>query len=282
MEAQNDQTWLSGNPKWWGNDQTSIPDYRKGELSPPETWISSTPRIGKFGWIRQRYKPLVWALLRPLAWAPFFLIITIIPLILPGKTPNDQLFSSIFFIIAWSLILFPLLFSRNNQPMSQNDFFTIPIDWLFFSLGLLFFIFHITLDQRIGWFSYLFFWISYIRTVQNVQSIILIPPARFLLPIISKDWTGDLESFWKVDSVLWSKKPLARAKCMDGEIVISGTSRNDTDFLSLAYVHKSGFVLDPFHVNHRENSNIERILSLPPTIIGIEWPLEFINNYEEE
>ena len=59
MEAQKDKNWLSGNPKWWGIDKKFPPDYIKGELSPPESWVSSTPKIGNFGWIRQRYKPLV-------------------------------------------------------------------------------------------------------------------------------------------------------------------------------------------------------------------------------
>lgn len=282
MEAQKDQNWLSGNPKWWGIEKTSPPDYIKGELSPPETWISSSPRIGKFGWIRQRYKPLVWTLLRPLAWSPFFLIITIIPLIFPGQTPNDRLFSIVFFTIAWCLVFFPLIFSRNNQPMSQNNILTLPIDWLFFTLGLVFFVSHILIDQRFGWISYLFFWISYIRTILNIQSIILVPPARFLLPIISKDWTGNLEHPWKIDSISWSKKILARASSIDGELIIAGISRKGTEFLSLAYLHKSGFIQDPFHYNHEKDRNLEKILSDPPSIIGIEWPTDFIHYNEEE
>ena len=166
--------------------------------------------------------------------------------------------------------------------MSQNNILTLPIDWLFFTLGLVFVVSHILIDQRFGWISYLFFWISYIRTILNIQSIILVPPARFLLPIISKDWTGNLEHPWKIDSISWSKKILARASSIDGELIIAGISRKGTEFLSLAYLHKSGFIQDPFHYNHEKDRNLEKILSHPPSIIGIEWPTDFIHYNEEE
>ena len=48
------------------------------------------------------------------------------------------------------------------------------------------------------------------------------------------------------------------------------------------YLHKSGFIQDPFHYNHEKDRNLEKILSHPPSIIGIEWPTDFIHYNEEE
>ena len=118
MEASLDRHWLLGEPGWWGLGKELPPDFRPGELAPSEGWISSTPRIGNFGWVRQRMRPLAWSLLRPLAWAPFFLLLAALPLAFPGRTPNDQVFALSSFALAWGLIFLPLTPCRLAVPLT--------------------------------------------------------------------------------------------------------------------------------------------------------------------
>jgi len=282
MEAALDKHWLLGEPGWWSQVDESPPDFRKGELSPPETWISSTPRIGNFGWIRQRMRPLAWPLLRPIAWSPLFLAITFLPLSFPGRTPNDQLVASLFFSVSWGLVIFPVLFSRNSQPMSENSFFTLPIDWKMIIIATLIFPFHIFVDSRLGWLSYGAFWFAFIRTVNLIQQSMLTPPARFLLPMEPRDWKGGLGGSWREFSKSWIRGKIASASCEGGEIVLWGASRGGDDFLALTFVHSSGFIQDPFHETKSQSRDLATILSEPPPIIGMEWPSRFIRGLEEE
>jgi len=282
MQANSDQHFLLGEPGWWKKPDEHPPDFRAGELSPPLPWVSTTPRVGNFGWCRQRLRPLVWPLLRPLAWAPLFLLLTAIPLLLPGRTPDDQITSMFFFSISWGLVFLPLLFARNAQPSSDDSILSLPVDWLSLALASALFPLHLTIDPRIGWLSYAMYWVAYLRTVQLVQSAMLTPPARFLLPIESEDWSGQLNPPWDVSSASWSRKRLASADLPNGRVVISGYSRSGHDFLSLSFVHKSGFIQDPFHVSSPGGSELSGLLADPLAIVGREWPSSLIISSEEE
>ena len=282
MEASLDRHWLLGEPGWWGLGKELPPDFRPGELSPSEGWISSTPRIGNFGWVRQRMRPLAWSLLRPLAWAPFFLLLAALPLAFPGRTPNDQVFALSSFVLAWGLIFLPLIFSRNSQPMSDGTIFSLPVGWLSLSLASALFPLHALLDSRIGWASYILFWVAYMRTVGMVQESMRTPPARFLLPMKPEGWSGGLSEPWVVKSDKWRRGVIAFVECERGRLVISGASRGKDDFLSMAFVHSSGFVQDPFHETKSSDAILSSVLLTPIPLAGMEWPNRFVLPQEDE
>ena len=282
MEARLDRHWLLGEPGWWKNSYDPPPDFKAGELNPPLPWISTTPRVGNFGWCRQRMRPLAWPLLRPLAWAPLFLLLSAIPLAIPGRTPNDRITSISLFSISCGLVFLPILFSRNAQPMSEGTLLSLPIDWASFALASAIFPLHLSIDPRIGWLSYALFWVAYVRTVHLVQAAMLIPPARFLLPIEPDDWSGELGPPWEIFSATWSRQRLASADLPNGTVVIAGASRSGQDFLSLAFVHSSGFVQDPFHERYSAESGLSELLAHPLEVVGREWPASLLPASEEE
>ena len=282
MEASLDRYWLLGEPGWWNLGKEMPPDFRPGELAPPETWVSSTPRIGNLGWIRQRLRPLAWPLLRPMAWAPTFLVATAIPLAFSGRTPNDQAIALALFALTWVLIVMPLILARNVQPTSSGTTLSLPVDWMSLGLGAALFPLHLLVDPRLGWASYAMFWIAYIRTVFMVQETMKTPPARFLLPIDTEDWSGEMSESWEVLSEIWARREIARAPCGNGNLVVSGVSRGEDDFLALTLVHKSGFVLDPFHESLDGDYKLAELLTMPLVINGKQWPNRFVLSSEEE
>ena len=282
MEASLDRDWLLGEPGWWGILDGPVPDFMPGEASPPMEWVSTSPSVGNFGWCRQRLRPLAWSLLRPLAWAPLFLLLSAVPLAIPGQTPNDQAVSAFFFLLSWALVILPILFSRNSQPTSGGSVLSLPVDWASLSIAFVVFTLHIVIDPRLGWFSYGLFWLAYFRTIQLVQTSMMAPPSRFLLPIQPEDWEGGLDYPWIVSSDRWSRNRIASAKLENGELVLSGSSRSGQDFLSLAFVHKSGFILDPFHERLSKEPGLSDLLSKPLPVVGREWPTRFLQFSEEE
>jgi hypothetical protein len=282
MEASLDRNWLLGEPGWWKNSDEIPPDFRAGELPPPLPWVSTTPRVGNFGWCRQRMRPLVWPLLLPLAWAPLFLFLSAIPLALPGRTPNDQITSMFFFSISWGLVFLPIIFARNAQPMSEESLLSLPVDWVSLVLASAIFPFHLSIDPRIGWLSYAMYWVAYVRTIQLVQAAMMTPPARFLLPIEPDDWSGELGPPWEISSAKWSRKRLASVDLPNGTVVLSGSSRSGQDFLSLAFVHRSGFVQDPFHERSSAETGLAELLAHPLEVVGREWPDSLLPTSEEE
>ena len=282
MEASLDRNWLLGDPEWWNLQGEPAPDFMPGELAPPLEWVSTTPRVGNFGWCRQRLRPLAWPLLRPLAWAPFFLLLAIVPLAFPGRTPDDQVLSAIFFSVAWGLVFLPILFSRNSQPMSDNSLLSLPLDWNSLAIASILFSLHILVDVRFGWLSYGIFWLAYIRTIQLVQAAMMTPPARFLLPVEPEDWEGSLEGPWVVSSAKWSRNLIASADFSNGKLTLTGSSRSGQDFLALAFIHKSGFVHDPFHERSSDEPGLSELLSTPLPVIGRAWPEKFLQFSEEE
>ena len=166
--------------------------------------------------------------------------------------------------------------------MSEGGVLSLPLDWPSLALATAFFPMHIVYDSRLGWVSYALFWFAYIRTVQNVQHSMRVTPARFLLPVNQADWVGGLNPPWEVHSTSWARKSIASAKVDSGRLVIAGASRSGQDFLAIAFVHDSGFVHDPFHVNLSSDQILSQLLESPPTIVGTEWPRALLDYSEEE
>ena len=278
--------WLLGESRWWKLSQGGKPpDLRAGEASPPDTWASSFPRKGGRGWIRQRHKPVSSSILLPLAWSPFFLAMTAVPLVFPDRVPYDREVAASLFAISWLLILIPLYMARNNQSMSDDGLFSLPFDWRTFVLAALLFPLHILWDPLLGWISYALFWLAWLRSIGLIQDILSTPPARWLLPIETSGWSSSnlLGPRWEVISENWTTGPMAIARCEHGHLSIGGVSRDGIRFLGLTLVHQSGFVQDPFFESKASHSEVQRILSRPPVEQeGLEWPKRLIVPDEEE
>ena len=286
MEQGLDGDWLLGESRWWKLSQGGKPpDLRAGEASPPDTWASSFPRKGGRGWIRQRHKPVSSSILLPLAWSPFFLAMTAAPLVFPDRVPYDREVAASLFAISWLLILIPLYMARNNQSMSDDGLFSLPFDWRTFVLAALLFPLHILWDPLLGWISYALFWLTWLRSIGLIQDILSTPPARWLLPIETSGWSSSnlLVSNWDVISENWTTGPMAIARCEHGHLSIGGVSRDDIRFLGLTFVHRSGFVQDPFFETKAADMEFQRILSRPPVEQdGPEWPTGLIVPDEDE
>ena len=286
MEQGLDGDWLLGESRWWKLSQDEKPpDLRAGETSPPDTWASSSPRKGGRGWIRQRHKPASSSILIPLAWSPFFLAMTVFPLVFPDRVPYDREVAASLFAISWLLILVPLYMARNDQPMSDDGLFSLPLDWRTFVLAALLFPLHILWDPLLGWISYALFWLAWLRSIGLIQDILSTPPARWLLPIETSGWSSSnlLGPRWEVISENWTTGPMAIARCEHGHLSIGGVSRDGIRFLGLTLVHRSGFVQDPFFESKASHSEVQRILSRPPVEQeGLEWPKRLIVPDEEE
>ena len=286
MEQGLDGDWLLGESRWWKLSQGGKPpDLRAGEASPPDTWASSFPRKGGRGWIRQRHKPVSSSILLPLAWSPFFLALTAAPLVFPDRVPYDREVAASLFAISWLLILIPLYIARNEQPMSGDGLFSLPLDWRTFALAALLFSLHILWDPLLGWISYALFWLAWLRSIGLIQDILSTPPARWLLPIETSGWSSSnlLGPRWEVISENWTTGPMAIARCEHGHLSIGGVSRDGIRFLGLTLVHRSGFVQDPFFESKASHSEVQRILSRPPVEQeGLEWPKRLIVPDEEE
>ena len=286
MEQGLDGDWLLGESRWWKSSQGEKPsDLRAGETSPPDTWASSTPREGGRGWIRQRHKPASSSILIPLAWSPFFLAMTAVPLVFPDRIPYDREVAALLFAISWLLVLVPLYMARNNQSMSDDGLFSLPFDWRTFVLAALLFPLHILWDPLLGWISYALFWLAWLRSIGLIQDILSTPPARWLLPIETSGWSSSnlLGPRWEVISENWTTGPMAIARCEHGHLSIGGVSRDGIRFLGLTLVHRSGFVQDPFFESKASHSEVQRILSRPPVEQeGLEWPKRLIVPDEEE
>ncbi|MFL2974151.1 MAG: hypothetical protein ACJZ4F_04160 [Candidatus Thalassarchaeaceae archaeon] len=283
MDALEDSNWLLGDPSWWNLEDKLPPDLRNGELIPPESWIYSSPREGSKGWKRQRLKPLAYKILKPISWSLFFLTIVPVPLIFPGNTPDDQLFALVFFIISWTLIIYPLENSRTHQNSSINGLLSLPIDWISLLIGFIIFPIHIFVDPRIGWISYFIFWFAMFRTIIKIQTMMKIPPARFLLPIIPRDWNSNvLNGQWSIKTNKWKNGIMANSFFKEGMLMISGLSRGENKFISFCFVHKTGFIHDPFYDRDTNDEKLYKILQKPPLIEGLIWPERFLVTLEEE
>ena len=87
MQAARDSDWLAGEGRWYPASE-SVPESLADEANPPESWSVTDHRDGGRGWIRQRLQPLGPMILYTTAWAPFFLLASLVPLVFPGNTPE--------------------------------------------------------------------------------------------------------------------------------------------------------------------------------------------------
>ncbi|MDP6870617.1 MAG: hypothetical protein QGI73_00070 [Candidatus Thalassarchaeaceae archaeon] len=283
MGEPGERFWLLGNPSWWGIEGGALPpSLRKGELPLPSEWGDAESTRGR--WQRQRLRPIAWGLLKPFAWAPFFLIACSFPLAFPGKTPDDQTVALTLFLISWSLLVIPLLMERNSQPSSGGTILSLPIDWKLLAAGTVVFPLHVELDPRLGWISYSFFVISMIRSFSMMSESFAIPPARFVAPVNRGELGGmEIDSQWTILSERWIRGPMAILATDNGSLMISGGSRAGHDFVCLAYRHHTGFVQDCFFEGHPESEALADALAKPPIQLNnVEWPSVFTLPCEEE
>ena len=284
MEAHGDRNWLRGDPNWWGLpiDDTP-PRIRPSESIFPD--VLTTPiEESRFGWERQRMRPLAWPILKPLAWSPFFLIASVFPLVFKGITPDDQFVSGTLFIISWSLLILPVANARNVQPTSDNSLLSLPIDWLSILLGIIFFTLHTEFSPSFGWASYAMFWIAFFRSINMISEVFMIPPARIILPISRGSWDSSiLSGDWNVSKKIWNRGEIATVPLEEGKLALHGFSRGNIDFISLSYVCKYGFVQDCLFKGNTESERINQLLNeFPVTSSDVEWPRNLIPFDEEE
>lgn len=284
MEAHGDRNWLRGDPVWWGLESKQKPPLiRNLEISIP-SGMGAPSSEHRFGWARQRMRPLAWSILKPVAWSPFFLISSIFPLVFTGNTPDDQFVSGALFVISWTLLIVPVSNARNAQPTSSDNFLILPIDWPLLSLGCLLFLAHIYYSPLLGWVAYAVFLTAFLRSIMMISEVFSIPPARIMSPLEKSSWDSRaLPERWEIDSRSWSKGKISSTPIGEGKLVLYGHTRQYTDFISISYICKFGFVQDCLFESHPHSDEIIAVLEeLQFDFSQVEWPIELIAFDEEE
>ena len=284
MEAHGDRNWLRGDPVWWGLETKQKPPLiRNLEISIP-SGMGAPSSEHRFGWARQRMRPLAWSILKPVAWSPFFLISSIFPLVFTGNTPDDQFVSGALFVISWTLLIVPVSNARNAQPTSSDNFLILPIDWSLLSLGCLLFLAHIYYSPLLGWVAYAVFLTAFLRSIMMISEVFSIPPARIMSPLEKSSWDSRaLPERWEIDSRSWSKGKISSTPIGEGKLVLYGHTRQYTDFISISYICKFGFVQDCLFESHPHSDEIIAVLEeLQFDFSQVEWPIELIAFDEEE
>ena len=284
MEAHGDRNWLRGDPVWWGLETKQKPPLiRNLEISIP-SGMGAPSSEHRFGWARQRMRPLAWSILKPVAWSPFFLISSIFPLVFTGNTPDDQFVSGALFVISWTLLIVPVSNARNAQPTSSDNFLILPIDWALLSLGCLIFLAHIYYSPLLGWVAYAVFLTAFLRSIMMISEVFSIPPARIISPLEKSSWDSRaLPERWEINSRSWSKGKISSTPIGEGKLVLYGHTRQYTDFISISYICKFGFVQDCLFESHPHSDEIIAVLEeLQFDFSQVEWPIELIAFEEEE
>ena len=284
MEAHGDRNWLRGDPVWWGLETKQKPPLiRNLEISIP-SGMGAPSSEHRFGWARQRMRPLAWSILKPVAWSPFFLISSIFPLVFTGNTPDDQFVSGVLFITSWILLIAPVSNARNSQPTSSDNLLILPVDWALLSLGCLLFLAHIYYSPLLGWVAYAVFLTAFLRSIMMISEVFSIPPARIMSPLEKSSWDSRaLPERWEIDSRSWSKGKISSTPIGEGKLVLYGHTRQYTDFISISYICKFGFVQDCLFESHPHSDEIIAVLEeLQFDFSQVEWPIELIAFDEEE
>ena len=283
MSEVADADWVHGRPEWWrstagksptksygafgalvdeGVESKPVPFQFPWEILPSDEWKLVDVKTGGKGWIRQRFKPPARSILLPCSWSIFFLIVTIVPIVFSGRTPNDQFASLILFISTWGLLFIPAWMAQNEMPRGRGLLIgrnTI----LYFSSGIIFFILHILIDPMIGWISYSFFFVAWISQILRFQSGFKVPSNRWILPFDHSEWRKEiLGDNWEIDSVKWRNGPLAIHSHING-LELHGTSRSGERFIALHFHGKEGWLNDPFS-KQMESEKIHNFLNSPP------------------
>lgn len=280
MDAARDSHWMSGAPHWYPTVE-GIPERVTGEADAPESWSATTPQVGGRGWMRQRLSPLGAAILYSTAWAPFFLVISALPLAFPGNTPNDQYVALGLFLASWLLLIVPFTNLRdgleNQARTSALD--TYPVDAILILVGAAFFALHILIDPRIGWISFAIFAYAQYRTIANISASVSMNSARWLLPITKQDFSPDiLTTGWEASSKTFRNGPLAVwiGPLPEYAATLIGVTRGDSSFVAFALKHRGGTLHDPFSESLVADSRFDSLLAAPPlTIAGEAWPDRF-------
>ena len=279
-----DQDWLLGDPLWWPNSGINDRLVRMGDENPPISWVITTPEIGGRGWIRQRLQPVGPQILFTSAWSLFFIIASIFPLLFPDETPvDDQNFAISLFLISWFLLLFPYFWYSNSNSEGFNLF---PLEFIPFSLGIIFFVLHIAIDPILRWIGYLFFFFSWFKTVNNISESLSVNSARWLLPISSTDFSENIfNEGWVLLTNKFRNGLLASWSLDLGfySAEINGLTWKGNQFISFSMVFRGRIIHDPFNINFVKDDKYNELLNQSPLIItGESWPLNFIREVEEE
>ena len=270
MQASQDHLWLSGSPDWGGPRKQPYAD----DSQLPDSWHTLSDESSK-GWLRQNLRPVAPRIVFPMAWSPFFLLITAVPLALPDRTPvDDQTVAAIFFSMSWLLILVPLYLIRSSQPTHVGSIHTLPFDWSSFAIACIVFGLHLSIHSALGWISYAIFWFAWFRTYTMIRDVVINSPSRWLLPVDSSDWktTEALSSGWKILSEFWTSGPIAKLKTDFGQFTLTGVSRGDDRFVAIALIGPSGFVHDPFSDDLARTKLSEHQVM----ILGVDWPTRLL------
>ena len=163
MQAAGDSDLLMGSPNWFPNSEKA-PLHITGEVNPGENWDTISKSSSRRGWARQRLQPVGQKVLYPTAWAPFSSLPLRFHWRFPNRTPDDQtVLATILFLASW-LLLTPIINQKDGLPNRFPSFSSkfYPFDITFIVLGVLVFPLHIFIDSKIGWFSFLFFFVLHI------------------------------------------------------------------------------------------------------------------------
>ena len=283
MSEVADTDWVHGRPEWWRSTAGKSPTKSYGifgarigeeieakpvpfqfswEFLPSNEWKLADINTGGKGWMRQRFKPPARTILLPCSWSIFFLVATTVPLVFPGKTPNDQFTSIILFTFAWILLFVPAWMALNQMPIGRG--WLIGRNTLFYFLfGIIFFLLHILIHPMIGWISYSFFCLAWLSQIFRYQNGFKNPSNRWILPFEHSLWSKEiLGENWEIDSMKWRNGPLAIHSEIKG-FEIHGTSRSGERFIALHFHGQEGWLNDPF-TKHMESHKIHNFLDSPP------------------
>ena len=150
----------------------------------------------------------------------------------------------------------------------------------------IFFILHILIDPRLGWFGFLLFLIAWARTIRNISNSLSVNSSRWLLPISSSDYSQDiLNDRWEISSNKFRNGLIATKSDKFGpySAELTGVSYRNYRFIAFSMVYRNRIIHDPFNTNFVSNIQINNFLSLPPLkISGEHWPDIFTVETEEE
>ena len=285
VQVARDSDWLRGESRWYPASE-STPTHLEGEENPGENWESASISEVTRGWMRQRLNPLGPRILYTTAWAPFFLIASVLPLAFPDRTPDDQLVAISLFSVSWFLLLASFRRLQDGLPIAVEGLLKkfYPFDISLILPAAIIFPLHIFVDSRLGWLSFLLFAIAQYRTIQNIISVAGHNSARWLLPINPEDYSEEvLTEGWIGVSINFRNGTLARWEGALPEYTANliGVTRGDSSFVAFTLMHCVGAIHDPFSDTFLSDSRFKSLLLSPPLVIaGEAWPERFLASTE--
>jgi len=251
MEADLDSDWLYGESSWW----------QRAEGKPESEWVSIEiePNEHWNGWKRQRLKPMAPRFVFAPSWSLAMLIASTFPLIFPGKTPDDQMVSSLLFFGSFFLLMIQPVRIASAMPDGDG---LIMLKWWWFGDGFsnysrtmllalfggLSFAGHIIIDVRIGWVSYLCFLMLWFHLTFRAATALMPPSGRWLIPIGDLQFDGSrVSEDWELYRKRFFPNRLAKLDLNNGHSAeIHGVKRGNEKFIALHIRHPSSILYDPF------------------------------------